>query len=138
MYPVHLIKTDAEIPIPLLRILLKPVFYIPQPDRWAVLDLATSPGSGDGFLLASVSDRWVGRSSVFAYPWHELIARRCAKVCWSVDQSCLSQMPVDINQICVDLSEGQGSTTAGRFFLAGGGPPVGQAGEAANAIQVRS
>ena len=100
------------------------------------MDLATCPGPGDGFLLASVSDRYVGRCSVFAYSWQELITRKSAKVCWSVDQTSLSQMPVDINQICIDFSEGNNCGTAGRFFLAGGGPPVGQAGEAANAIKV--
>ena len=45
-------------------------------------------------------------------------------------------MPVDINQICVDNSDSQNTRTAGKFFIAGGGPPVGQAGEAANAIKV--
>ena len=110
------------------------VFF--QPDRWSVLDLATCPGADDGFLLASVSDRYLGRCSVVAYSWQDLVTRKTANVCWSVDQSCISQMPVDINQICVESYERQNSSTAGRFFLAGGGPPVGQAGEAANAIKV--
>ena len=45
-------------------------------------------------------------------------------------------MPVDINQICVDRNDAQNTGTVGKFFIAGGGPPVGQAGEAANAIKV--
>ena len=45
-------------------------------------------------------------------------------------------MPVDVNQICVEGIEKANASTAGRFFIAGGGPPVGQAGEAANAIKV--
>ena len=55
---------------------------------------------------------------------------------WSVDQSSVAQMPVDVNQICVEGIEKANASTAGRFFIAGGGPPVGQAGEAANAIKV--
>ena len=73
-----------------------------------------------------------------AYSWQDLVSGKSPKVCWSVDQSNISQIPVDINQICVDGNEGSNSCTAGRFFLAGGGPPVGQAGEAANAIKVLS
>ena len=99
------------------------------------MDLATSLGSSDGFLIASIADRYAGRCSVVAYSWKDLISRKTPKVSWSVDQSNISQMPVDINQICVE-DEGHNSCTAGRFFLAGGGPPVGQAGEAANAIKV--
>ena len=107
-----------------------------QSDRWSVLDLATCTGAGNGFLLASVSDKYSGRCSVVAYSWQDLLNRKTAKVSWSVDQSCISQMPVDINQICVDKSDSQNTSTAGKFFIAGGGPPVGQAGEAANAIKV--
>ena len=107
-----------------------------QSDRWAVLDLATCTGAGNGFLLASVSDKYSGRCSVVAYSWQDLLNRKTAKVSWSVDQSCISQMPVDINQICVDRNDAQNTGTVGKFFIAGGGPPVGQAGEAANAIKV--
>ena len=89
-------------------------------------------------MLASVFDKYSGRCSVHAYSWQELLNRKSAKVSWCVDQSCISQMPVDINQICVDRHDVQNSGTAGKFFLAGGGPPVGQAGEAANAIKVIS
>ena len=107
-----------------------------QPDRWSVLDLATCGGDSNSFLLASVSDKYSGRCSVVAYSWQELLIRKNAKICWSVDQSCISQMPVDINQICVDRNDAQNTGTVGKFFIAGGGPPVGQAGEAANAIKV--
>jgi len=107
-----------------------------KPDRWSVLDLATCGGDSNSFLLASVSDKYSGRCSVVAYSWQELLIRKNAKICWSVDQSCISQMPVDINQICVDRNDAQNTGTVGKFFIAGGGPPVGQAGEAANAIKV--
>ena len=100
------------------------------------MDLATCAGGGNGYLLASVSDKYSGRCSVLAYSWQELLNRKSAKVSWCVDQSSISQMPVDINQICVDRHDVQNSGTAGKFFIAGGGPPVGQAGEAANAIKV--
>ena len=100
------------------------------------MDLATCPGPSGGFLLASVSDRYVGRCSIIAYSWQDLILRKSPKVLWSVDQSSVAQMPVDVNQICVESIEKANASTAGRFFIAGGGPPVGQAGEAANAIKV--
>ena len=102
-----------------------------------MLDLATCPGQGGGFLLASTSDHLTGRSTIYAYSWHDLTVRKSPKISWSIDQSCIPHLPVDINSLSVDQSgKGQDSTTAGRLFLAGGGPPVGQAGEAANAIKV--
>ena len=72
------------------------------------MDLATCPGPSGGFLLASVSDRYVGRCSVIAYSWQDLGLRKSPKVFWSVDQTSVAQMPVDVNQICVEGIEKKG------------------------------